>query len=60
MAGMLFLRSLEKGERAYSAMCARGYDGKYITQGKARMSKIEILILISTLLIIFVIRIWVK
>ena len=28
MAGNLFLRSLERGDRIYLAMAARGYDGE--------------------------------
>jgi len=28
MAGSLFLRSIERGERIYDAMVARGYDGE--------------------------------
>ena len=31
MAGSLFLRSLERGERVYAAMLARGYDGEVRT-----------------------------
>ncbi len=28
MAGNLFIRSIERGERIYDAMAARGYDGE--------------------------------
>jgi len=31
MVGNLFLRSLERGERIYAAMAARGYDGEVRT-----------------------------
>lgn len=31
MAGTLFLRSLERGETVYQAMCARGFDGRFPT-----------------------------
>jgi cobalt/nickel transport system permease protein len=29
LAGTLFLRSLERGETVYQAMCARGFDGRF-------------------------------
>jgi cobalt/nickel transport system permease protein len=38
MAGNLFVRSLERGDRIYSAMSARGYDGEVRTLGLPRVS----------------------
>jgi cobalt/nickel transport system permease protein len=58
MVGMLFLRSFEKGERAYSAMCARGYDGRFLFQDKVKIKYGEILVFIICLVIIISIRIW--
>lgn len=41
MAGNLFVRSLERGDRIYSAMSARGYDGEVRTLGLPRVSSGE-------------------
>ncbi|HYP21284.1 MAG TPA: cobalt ECF transporter T component CbiQ [Chloroflexia bacterium] len=41
MAGNLFVRSLERGDRIYSAMSARGYDGEVRTLGLPRVSPSE-------------------
>ena len=38
MAGSLFLRSFERGDRIYAAMAARGYDGEVRTFAPPRLS----------------------
>jgi cobalt/nickel transport system permease protein len=39
MAGQLFLRSLERSDRIYSAMLARGFRGQYVTVNPHRMRR---------------------
>lgn len=47
MAGSLFLRSLERSERVYSAMLARGYDGRIRIEQSPRMQTTDWLILLA-------------
>lgn len=37
LAGMLFIRSYNRGERLYQAMCARGFDGTIVTMNEQRL-----------------------
>ncbi len=41
MIGTLFLRSYERGERVYTAMVARGFEGQFATLRKLRFSKTD-------------------
>ena len=56
--GALFLRSLERGERTYLAMKARGYDNRYILTHTARLTSFDYLFLFLTLPAAIVIRLW--
>ena len=56
--GALFLRSLERGERTYLAMKARGYDSRYILTRTGRLSFFDYLFLLLTLPAAGVIRLW--
>jgi len=56
--GALFLRSLERGERTYLAMKARGYDSRYIMTGTGRLAIFDYLFLVLTLPVAVVIRLW--
>ncbi len=47
MAGSLFLRSLERSERVYAAMLARGYDGRIRIEQSPRMQTTDWLILLA-------------
>lgn len=52
MAGNLFVRSLERGDRIYSAMSARGYDGEVRTLGLPRVSPGEWYLLFAGILVL--------
>lgn len=52
MAGGLFLRSFERGDRIYAAMIARGYDGETRTFPLPAISPSGWLILVSGLLVL--------
>ncbi|MBN1883022.1 MAG: cobalt ECF transporter T component CbiQ [Deltaproteobacteria bacterium] len=56
--GALFLRSLERGERTYLAMKARGYDSSYIMTGTERLTVFDYLFLLLTLPAAAAIRLW--
>ncbi len=45
MVGVLFLRSYEKGEAVYMAMCARGFKGEIKTLDQLSIGKLDILFL---------------
>jgi len=47
MVGTLFIRSYERGEKVYLAMCARGFDGTVKTMAEAKLKRVDI-IFIST------------
>jgi cobalt/nickel transport system permease protein len=47
MVGSLFLRALERSERVYSAMLARGYDGRARMLARFRMRRLDWLALAS-------------
>ena len=42
MAGSLFIRTLDRGERIYMAMLARGYDGSIRQQSTAQLGRLAI------------------
>ena len=41
MIGTLFIRSYERGERVYSAMVSRGYDGRIRMLGSLRFGRAD-------------------
>ncbi len=47
MVGTLFIRSYERGEKVYLAMCARGFEGRIKTMGDSRLKRIDV-VFIST------------
>jgi len=63
MVGALFLRSLERSERVYMAMQARGYHGRMVRLGRRRLNGGELaaLVLGATTLVAFSIaaRFWI-
>jgi cobalt/nickel transport system permease protein len=64
LAGNLFIRSLEQGERTFTAMNARGYDGNYRVLEdlpKAKASTLTLIVLFDVFLIMLaldIIRLW--
>jgi cobalt/nickel transport system permease protein len=56
MIGIIFLRSFERGERVFSAMCARGYDGKIVGSQDKSLSFQDYAILSLGIIIILIIR----
>ncbi len=60
LAGNLFIRSLEQGERTFVAMNARGYDGNYRVLEdlpKAKMSTIALIIIFDVFLTLLALNI---
>jgi len=57
MAGSLFLRAIERSDRIYMAMVARGYNGDVRSFALARMRPVDWLILCSSLGLLFVLLI---
>jgi cobalt/nickel transport system permease protein len=51
MAGSLLLRGIERSDRIYMAMLSRGYDGEVRSFPLPRLSKVDWLVLLSSLLI---------
>jgi cobalt/nickel transport system permease protein len=58
MIGAIFVRSMERGERTYLAMKARGYDTSLITRGTGKMGTADYFFIVSVLLTTVVIRIF--
>lgn len=61
MAGSLFVRSIERSERVYSAMLARGYNGQLPENGVKKLSNRSLLILTTGLLgliLLWLLSIW--
>lgn len=56
--GALFLRSLERGERTYLAMKARGYDSRFILTHTGHLAMFDYLFLFLTLPVAVFIRLW--
>jgi len=54
MAGNLFIRSIERGERIYDAMAARGYDGEVRSEPLPGMSSGSRLVLLSGFILLAV------
>jgi cobalt/nickel transport system permease protein len=53
MAGSLFIRALERSERVYQAMLARGYDGEIRSTREAPPERKEILYLVLAIIVMF-------
>ncbi len=52
MAGTLFIRSYERGERVYAAMIARGFDGQCRTLSRPNLGLVDILLGVSFSLLV--------
>lgn len=50
MVASLFVRTWQRSERVYQAMCARGFDGHVRTLGRARFGAVDAVMLIAGLL----------
>ncbi|MBN1193296.1 MAG: cobalt ECF transporter T component CbiQ [Coriobacteriia bacterium] len=50
IAGNLFVRSYERGERIYAAMLSRGYDGALPVTGATRVGTAEVLLVTTAML----------
>ncbi len=46
MVGSLFIRSIERSERVYSAMLSRGFDGRVLISRKLKMTQTDWIILV--------------
>ena len=46
MLGVLFIKSYERGEAIYLAMCSRGFDGRIITFDQDRINKSDVFFLL--------------
>lgn len=56
--GNLFLRTLERGERVYAAMAARGFDGSVKTLTRFRMRAADCAFLGGSMLFVVALRFW--
>jgi cobalt/nickel transport system permease protein len=56
MAGQLFLRSLERSDRIYSAMLARGYTGQLLTLNPHVMKPKDWTVFATALLLLVVVQ----
>lgn len=56
MLGVLFIRSYEKAESVYLAMCSRGFNGKIRTMTDSKIGRRDITFLIGMLIILLSIR----
>lgn len=52
MVGTLFIRSYERGEKVYLAMCARGFEGSIRTMGDSGLKKIDIVFIATSSLLL--------
>jgi cobalt/nickel transport system permease protein len=52
MVGSLFLRSLERSERVYAAMQARGYDGELRSLDRFRLAATDVYIVLAALVLL--------
>jgi cobalt/nickel transport system permease protein len=60
MAGSLFIRSLERSERVYQAMLARGYDGEIRSLREVPLERKEILFLVLAIIVLFLFTIFIS
>lgn len=56
MISSLFLRSFERAERIYHAMCARGFNGTYKTMTELKVKSNDILICLISVVVILTIK----
>jgi cobalt/nickel transport system permease protein len=56
MISSLFVRSFERAERIYQAMCARGFTGKFQTMTEMQIKPQEVVLCIASILIITTIK----
>lgn len=57
MISSLFVRSFDRGERIYQAMCARGFDGVFITTTEMKITQKEVITASVCICIIIIIKI---
>lgn len=55
MAGALFLRSYERGERIYGAMLARGFDGHSRSLNQLRLNRVDVVFVVIIILAVITI-----
>jgi len=60
MIGTLFVRSYERGERVYSAMLARGYNGQTKTLRNLKMDTVDFTFGITLGIMLVLSGIWVN
>ena len=60
LIGILFIRTFERGERVYSAMCSRGFDGTIRTFNTLHLRTTEILVGLALITIIVLVKILVS
>lgn len=58
MLGLLFIRSYERGEAIYNAMCSRGFEGNIITINDVIFGKKDLLFIMIAVLPLIAIRIF--
>jgi cobalt/nickel transport system permease protein len=56
MAGQLFLRSIERSDRIYSAMLARGYAGQLLTLNPHVMKRADWLVLAASISLLIIVQ----
>jgi len=52
MAGNLFMRSFERGDRIYDAMAARGYDGEVRSMSHPALAQASLAVLVAGLFLL--------
>jgi cobalt/nickel transport system permease protein len=50
MAGVLFIRTYERAERIYLAMCSRGFDGTIIARDAMALRRADIVFLVGVMI----------
>lgn len=58
LAGNLFIRAYERGERIHSAMLSRGYDGTLPTAEPLRLTGADVLVVATTLLAVLALALY--
>ena len=58
LIGILFIRTYERGERVYSAMCSRGFDGTIRTLNTIRLRMAETMVGFALVTIIILVKIF--
>jgi len=60
MLGVLFIKSYEKGESVYLAMCSRGFDGTIRTFDHSKLTRTDAIFLSTAVILLVSIRIFMK